>query len=145
MKLGYYGAEKTGVHAVNNDYPGIDTPQDLYIALQSIWCEYSCSPRLRPEWSRDNKSLGQCTITAFLAQDIFGGKVYGIPRGEGVFHCYNEADGVIFDIASEQFGDEKLVYDCSYEQKREDQFADAGKKERYEYLCSELHKYCSAE
>ncbi len=40
-------------------------------------------------WTPDNKTLGQCSITAFLAQDIFGGKVYGIPLPEGGVHCYN--------------------------------------------------------
>lgn len=35
---------------------------------------------MQEAWSQDNYSLGQCSITAFLAQDIFGGKVYGLLR-----------------------------------------------------------------
>jgi len=60
---------------------------------------------MRDEWTKENITLGQCSITAFLAQDIFGGKVYGVPRPGGTFHCYNEVDRHIFDLTSEQFGD----------------------------------------
>ena len=35
--------------------------------------------------------------------------MYGIPREGGTFHEYNVVDGCVFDLASEQFGDEVLV------------------------------------
>jgi len=44
-----------------------------------------------------NKTLGQCSIMAFLAQDIFGGRVYSIPGEGGNFHCYNVIDNCVFD------------------------------------------------
>lgn len=43
-------------------------------------------------------------------QDLFGGKVYGVLRPDGNYHCYNEIDGVVFDLTSEQFGNEVLDY-----------------------------------
>ena len=56
------------------------TPRDYYDILSDIWCAETCAPRMRENWTRENQTLGQCSITAFLAQDIFGGKVYGILR-----------------------------------------------------------------
>ena len=72
MKYKFYGWKMAVQPAINKEYKGIKTPQDLYDALLKIWCEYTCAPRLREEWSRENITLGQCSITAFLVQDIFG-------------------------------------------------------------------------
>lgn len=156
MAYRFYGWEKsTGIHAsagisaadfasLKNEYKGIETPTDLYDALSRIWCEYTCAPRLRGEWSKDNITLGQCSITAFLAQDIFGGKVYGVLRDGGNYHCYNVIDGCTFDLTSEQFGDEKLSYENNPEQLRSVHFAKEEKRLRYEYLRDELKKFCHA-
>ena len=144
MSMGYryYGNEVTDISKITDEYPGIETPRDLYDAMSHIWCEYSCAPRYRAEWSPENMTLGQCSITSFLVQDIFGGKVYGVPREEGVFHCFNIVDGKKFDITSEQYGDEVLTYTDEYEQSREEHFSNQDKYERYRYLCDELKKYC---
>ncbi len=143
LEYKFYGwQDSQNVHAVNTDFKGIDTPCRLYDALRNIWCEYSCAPRMRDHWSEENITLGQCSITAFLAQDIFGGKVYGILRPEGSIHCYNVVDGHTFDLTSEQFNGEELNYTGSPEQFRENHFARAEKRERYEYLKAELLKQC---
>ncbi len=131
----FYGWETANIKA-----PHGMTPRDLYDVLSEIWCEYTCAPRLRANWSEDNRTLGQCSITAFLAQDIFGGKVYGVPREGGNYHCYNVVDGCVFDLTSEQFGDEKLCYENNPEQFREVHFAKEEKRLRYEYLKNELTK-----
>ena len=110
MSYNFYGWETALVPPINNKFKGIDTPRKLYDVLTEIWCEYTCAPRLRVKWSKDNITLGQCSITAFLAQDIFGGKVLGIPRRGGNYHCYNVVGDVVFDLTSEQFGDEILEY-----------------------------------
>ncbi len=114
------------------------TPRELYDALSGIWCEYTCAPRMRDQWSEDNKTLGQCSITAFLVQDIYGGRVYGIPLGDGNFHCFNVVDGCVFDLTSEQFGDRVLDYTNRTEQLREKHFAKDEKRLRYEYLRRKL-------
>lgn len=114
------------------------TPRDYYDLLTNIWTEETCAPRLRGKWSRENRTLGQCSITAFLIQDIFGGKVYGIPRGDGNFHCFNDIDGCVFDLTSEQFGDEKLDYSDCPEQFREVHFQKEEKRLRYELLKERL-------
>ena len=135
----FYGwQEASAVRAIDGTYSGILTPCDLYDALLKVWCEYTCAPRMRAHWSTDNITLGQCSITAFLAQDIFGGQVFGILRPEGNFHCYNTAGGHTFDLTSEQFGGEMLSYEHNPVQSREVHFARAEKKERYAYLKAEL-------
>ena len=144
MEYKFYNWENAIMKSSNSDYYGIVTPQDMYDALSHIWCEYTCAPRLRNEWSKDNITLGQCSITAFLVQDIFGGRVFGVLRPGGNYHCYNVIDGVTFDLTSEQFGDEKLNYEDNPEQFREVHFAKQEKKERYEYLRDELKKYCDS-
>ena len=142
MGYTFYGNENADVTAVSDIYPGIRTPKDLYDVLRGVWCEYTCAPRLRKGYSKRHITSGQCSITAFLVQDIFGGKVYGVPREGGTFHCYNDVDGHVFDITSEQFEGEDLSYEDNPEQFREVHFAKKEKYERYKYLCRALKLAC---
>lgn len=142
MRYNFYGWENAEkITHSNKNFQKIKNPIDLYNALSKIWCEYSCAPRMRNEWSEDNKTLGQCSITAFLVQDIFGGKVYGIPNSDGSFHCYNQVGDYKFDLTSEQFKGEILNYENNHEQFREKHFSNQEKRLRYEYLKSELEKF----
>ncbi len=136
MSYNFYGNEWTDCAPIVNEYPSISSPRDLYDALSEIWCADTCAPRMRNEWTKENKTKGQCSITAFLAQDIFGGAVYGIPLKDGSVHCYNVVEGRVFDLTSEQFGEhaKNLVYENNPEQKRETHFAKEEKRLRYEYL-----------
>lgn len=138
--LGFYGS---GVDVVTkqNVWPSIRTPRDLYRALLHCWSEATCAGRMRSHWSPDNPTLGQCSITAFLAQDLFGGRVWGVPLPNGFFHCYNEVDGRVFDLTSEQFGGETLCYEHNPEQLRAVHFAMPEKQERYELLKAALERY----
>ena len=140
MEYKFYGAESKAVKPVSEEFKSVKDQRDLYNRMNNIWCVFSCAPRYRDKWSEDNKTVGQCSITSFLVQDIFGGKVYGVPLPEGGFHCFNVIGDVEFDLTSEQFGEEKLVYSKDHEQSRQEHFADEGKKERYEYLKRELKK-----
>ena len=136
----FYGAQSAldTVRNISGKYPCVKTPYDLYDALLRIWCEYTCAPRLREGWSKENITLGQCSITAFLAQDIFGGEVRGILRSGGNYHCFNVVGGITFDLTSEQFKDEVLVYDDCPLQSRDVHFAKEEKRLRYEYLRDKL-------
>lgn len=136
MEYKFYGWENADCESICADFSG--TPRDLYDALSEIWCAGTCAPRLRERWTSENKTLGQCSITAFLVQDIFGGKVFGIERPDGNFHCYNVVGELVFDLTSEQFGDEKLVYENNPEQFREVHFQKAEKFQRYQFLKNAL-------
>ena len=46
----------------------------------------------------------------------------------------------MFDLTSEQFGEQKLDYSLRCEQLRHDHFAQPGKRERYEALKAALKK-----
>ena len=66
-----------------------------------------------------------------IVQDLFGGKVCGILRPGGNYHCYNVIGDRKFDLTSEQFGDEILCYEDNPEQQREVHFAKEEKRLRY--------------
>ena len=138
----FYGWQDADVYPCDPAYKNAGTPRDLYDLLDGIWCRKTCAPRMQDEWSEDNKTLGQCSITAFLVQDIYGGKVYGILRPGGNYHCYNDVDGHVFDLTSEQFGEEAalLVYEGNPEQLREVHFAKEEKRLRYEYLRAQVRE-----
>lgn len=139
----FFGSEKTNaVRPINAVYNRVYTPKGLYALLSKAWCVYTCAPRLRDEWSENNKTCGQCTISSFLAQDIFGGKVKGVLLPSGNYHCFNEIDGVVFDLTSEQFGEEKLNYDDCRDLVREKQLY-GEKLERYAYLKRKVLEYLS--
>lgn len=145
MEYQFYGWRDVGkIRVTNPIYKGIETVYDLYDYLSKIWCADTCAPRMRDNWTPDNKTMGQCSITAFLAQDIFGGEVYAMPTENGGVHCYNVVDGVIFDLTSEQFQEnaKNLVYDCAMLQDRESEihFQKEEKRSRYEYITSRLPK-----
>ncbi|MBO6046465.1 MAG: hypothetical protein J6P61_01810 [Erysipelotrichaceae bacterium] len=139
MTYHFYGHD-TPLHFDIKGCPDIHTPRDLYDALDQLWCEYTCAPRLRNSWSETDKTVGQCSITAFLVQDLIGGDVYGILRPGGNYHCYNVVDGCVFDLTSEQFHDEVLDYDNNPLQSRDIHFSKQEKKERYLYLKQQFNQ-----
>ena len=122
------------VRPVNCYEYGVESLLDLYNVLSDgVWRAETCAPRMREDWSKENKTLGQCSITAFLVQDIFGGEVYGVRLADGNFHCYNVIEGKQYDLTIEQFGEKAvdLVYDNNNPQSRELHFAKTEKYERY--------------
>ena len=60
MSGNFYGRAGATVPAINDEYPGIKTPVDLYEALSDIWCvkngrrkiKRSASARLLHFWRR---------------------------------------------------------------------------------------------
>lgn len=141
----FYGHETAGApRPLESSLAWLKSPLDLYDALSDgLWRRETCAPRMQDEWTPENKTLGQCSITAFIVQDLFGGKVYGILRPGGNYHCYNVIGDARFDLTSEQFGEEakKLVYDDKHLQSREVHFAKEEKKARYEYLKQLVYEY----
>ena len=63
-KYGFYGWKNADI----KDKNGL-TPRDYYDLLSDIWSADTCAPRMRDKWSDENKTLGQCSITAFLMQE----------------------------------------------------------------------------
>ena len=137
MEYGFYGWQ----NATIQDELGLGlTPRDYYDLLSQIWSADTCAPRMRQNWSPENKTLGQCSITAFLLQDIYGGEVYGVPLGDGNYHCFNVIGACVFDLTSEQFGTKEQNYVNCPKQERSAHFAKDEKRARYELLRFELLK-----
>ena len=100
----------------------LDSLLDLYDVLSDgVWREATCAPRMQSKWNEENKTLGQCSVTAFLVQDIFN-------------------NGAQYDLTIEQFGDERddLVYDNKHPQLRAVHFKKEEKYNRYLLLKSLL-------
>ncbi len=138
MNYNFYESNANLVSPINNKFNKISNPFVLYDILSKIWSSDTCAPRMRANWTKENKTLGQCSITAFLAQDIFGGEVYGVPLADGNFHCFNVVGKSIFDLTSEQFLPIKLDYNNVSLQSRDIHFKKLEKKERYEFLKQKL-------
>lgn len=137
MNYKFYGSNTKSVHPINPEYKKIKDQHHLYDLLSEIWDIKVCTPRLRNEWSKENKTCGCCTVTCLLVQDIFGGEIYGV-YVDGNVHCFSKVNDSIFDLTSEQFGDTKLNYTLDYPQSREFHLSNPDKKERYLYLVSKL-------
>ena len=138
----FWGEDTAVCETADTAYPGITDPVQMYEALTHVWCEDTCAPRMRKDWSQDNMTLGQCSVTAFLVQDIFGGRVFGILLPDGNYHCFNEVGDVRFDLTSAQFPEGELDYSVFTEQFREVHFAGEEKRLRYELLKRKLKDHC---
>ena len=138
MEYKFYGADVDGLEVLRSEFDKVSDVRVLYDYLSKIWSRMTCAPRLRPLWSEENKTLGQCSITSFLIQDIFGGEVYGVPLNDGGFHCFNIVNDKVFDLTSEQFGNVELNYTKKYPQSREKHFSVQEKFDRYNILKTQL-------
>jgi hypothetical protein len=66
-------------------------------ALQSSW-----SQRTSTKWTAANPALGQCSVTALVLQDQFGGRLLKT-QVHDAWHFYNEIDGEVYDFTAQQF------------------------------------------
>ncbi len=89
---------------------GVRDIGEFYLALLKAWSLETCSPRFRGAWSsEENPSAGQCSITAAIVREFFGGEVLGLPLEGGGMHSFNLIDGKMIDLACEQFGKDALL------------------------------------
>lgn len=69
----------------------------LQAALEKAWSVETSS-----KWLSCNPALGQCVVTALVAQDILAGQLAKTDV-EGAWHFYNIVDGVRLDFSAGQF------------------------------------------
>lgn len=86
------------------------------------------------KWSLEKPALGQCSVSALVVQDVFGGELLKTRIG-GSWHFYNLIDGRRFDLTAEQF-ETAIAYD-DLPASREDGFADTS-PEQYQALRAAL-------
>ena len=135
--MDYYGKGAKCAPA-GERYFGIHSPDDLFAYLKKIWKKDTCAPRMRKDWSARNMTCGQCSVTAFLAREIFGGRVLAVVLEDGNKHCYNEVNGTIFDLTSDQFKGKSIAYDLKNEQNIGDRLAVKEWATRYALLKTRL-------
>lgn len=71
--------------------------QRIVRTLQGSWSQYTST-----KWTQSNPALGQCSVTALVLQDRFGGGLLKTRIGDA-WHFYNEIDGDVHDFTSQQF------------------------------------------
>lgn len=73
--------------------------------LRMCWSE-----RTSKQWSAGNPAAGQCSVTALVVQDHFGGRILKTRIGDA-YHFYNEIGGSVHDLTSSQFEQEVTYMD----------------------------------
>ena len=81
--------------------------ESLRTALFSSWSNQSSTL-----WKVENPALGQCGVTALVAQDILGGDILKTPYGD-IWHYYNRIDGENVDYTESQFESELNYLDIA--------------------------------
>lgn len=71
--------------------------------LRESWSIESSS-----KWTKENPAKGQCSVTAVVVYQYFGGNILKTDV-DGNWHFYNKINGVVCDFTSEQFT-EKIEY-----------------------------------
>ncbi len=74
------------------------TPADLLPSLFGAW-----SRATGGKWKEDSPACGQCSASALVVQDLFGGEIPKT-RINGAWHFYNRIRSSRFDFTESQFG-----------------------------------------
>ncbi|HXV30842.1 MAG TPA: hypothetical protein VD840_10960 [Sinorhizobium sp.] len=82
-------------------YPSISALQQ---ALAQAW-----SPASSSRYTAANPARGQCSVTALVVEDLFGGEILKTETAGGA-HFYNRIDGERYDLTLSQF-DGPIRYD----------------------------------
>ena len=73
-------------------------------ALEKSWSLDTAYPGVRKQWTPEDSSLGQCTVTAMVLNDYFGGKIIrGYSKKYNIYHYWNIIDGQEIDFTFSQF------------------------------------------
>lgn len=96
----------------------------------------TCYPTLRDKWTLENKTLGQCAVTALVLNDFLGGKIMRCESESGS-HYYNLINGEIVDLTVSQF-DSLPDYENGEERTREYLLSNKDTRERYKLLLSRV-------
>ncbi len=75
----------------------MQVPADLLPRLFGAW-----SPATGSKWRKENPACGQCSVTALVVQDLFGGEILKTPVDDA-WHFYNQISGSRFDLTESQF------------------------------------------
>lgn len=91
-------------------------------------------PGVQSQWNENNKTLGQCAVTALIVQYYFGGEIY---KHNKYPHYFNVINNQVVDLTSSQF-DFEFDYSDSIPKQPDLQKADTAN--RYQLLLNKVKK-----
>ena len=89
------------------------------------------------KWEESTPAKGQCSVTALVIHDIFGGIILKT-KVDGEWHFYNKVKDQVFDLTSEQF-DTPIDYQ-DIESTVEEALTGCS-QEQYEYLKKQFESH----
>lgn len=102
----------------------------LLCILNECYGRDTCYPKLRSNWSENNKQLGQCAITSLIVDDYFNYDIYKC-KVNGVSHYFNMNNSKIIDLTKEQFGDSNIQYENLQKVSRDEILSSDDTRKRY--------------
>lgn len=93
--------------------------------MQSILLQ-SWSLDSSTKWQADKPADGQCSVTALVIHDLFGGEIVKT-MAPGGWHFYNRIDGKRYDFTHMQFAEEIDFLDIP--SNREEAFTDTSERQ----------------
>jgi len=76
----------------------------LLEALNASWSRETAYRTDQKDWSFERKEVGQCTVTAMIVFDYFGGVIKrGTSKKYNLLHYWNEIDQKKIDLTFNQF------------------------------------------
>jgi len=98
--------------------------------------EHSWSRETSSKWTPNSPATGQCSVTALVVQDWYGGSIAKTSI-EGAWHFYNIIDGERADFSSDQFS--APIHYADMKSNRTEAFGDAT-EEQYKALAARLRE-----
>ena len=115
----------------------------LRCACCNSWDNDTCFPECKDDWNKENKSLGQCAITALIVNDYLGGKIKKCEvENSKISHYYNEIEKQDIDFTRGQFDENVKLINDKYKI-REDMIKTEHTKVRYELLKERVNEFLS--
>ena len=120
------------------------TIERLLEALNASWAKETAYRTDQKDWSLEKKETGQCTITAMIVFDYFGGTIKrGTSKKHNILHYWNEIDGNKIDLTFNQFIGRKddIAFTNIIVKSKADLMRIGNVRSRYEVLKKKVEAY----
>lgn len=117
----------------------------LNLALQNSYCKKTSYQKL---WTKDNPSIGQCTVASMVAQDFLGGEIAKVSLPDLSYtHYFNMIEEEVIDFTKSQFSNSYLGNYNFYEDykiKERNKISGEKLKKRYSILKEKVEGFISS-